>query len=624
MAQSPRTKPYRNAPSSVVSLINSIFPEGTRAVDEPAEGENEEEYGSLIGQAPDWPPDLFAVYAHLLHTAGAYHYLTPGGIGLDSSGKQPEIVVSRAEITRLRDIGKRWYADDPKNEPADQSEIEELWATIVTSDDPVCSDPSDESEMPDWWTAALRLMIIADETCFGVGYLTGGKRTWIRDALTATIKNAIEEDATPDEIASGHYRSRAAYSSICARASREVVCVLPKALTPGVGMTMRSLSQNLAYLPPTGVVEGVWTDLPIETLPDPSKAPINLLVVPFPYVLDDSAISARPWTAPGAPTSSAKRWSWFEISQSWLPQQHEVPQFLDFIDRLLAEAQKARPDPIHVLVFPEFSLSRDVHQALVQHLMDNHRTIEAVIAGSSTNCLGRIGNHTLTTQFFDLSEDDGVSRRVMVSHSRSKHHRWRIDASQLKEYQLQLKPDVTYWESITIPRRRFHTHHFRERSIFTTLICEDLARPEPCHQYIRAVGPNLVFVLLMDGVQIESRWPARHALTLADDTGSAVLTLTSRALVKRSNRHSTVIGRAQNWSVGLWRDAISKPHELQCDEDHQAVLLKIQATANAEITVDGRYQKNGWTYALSGFPLQIGLDRSNTEDRALLARFVER
>ena len=69
---------------------------------------------------------------------------------------------------------------------------------------------------------------------------------------------------------------------------------------------------------------------------------------------------------------------------------------------------------------------------------------------------------------------------------------------------------------------------FRRKSIFSALICEDLARSEPCHSAVRSVGPNLVFVLLMDGPQIASRWSARYATSLADDPGSAVLTLTSR------------------------------------------------------------------------------------------------
>jgi len=33
------------------------------------------------------------------------------------------------------------------------------------------------------------------------------------------------------------------------------------------------------------------------------------------------------------------------------------------------------------------------------------------------------------------------------------------------------------------------------------LVCEDLARPDPVANIVRAVGPNLVIALLMDGPQ---------------------------------------------------------------------------------------------------------------------------
>jgi hypothetical protein len=52
---------------------------------------------------------------------------------------------------------------------------------------------------------------------------------------------------------------------------------------------------------------------------------------------------------------------------------------------------------------------------------------------------------------------------------------------------------------------------------------------------MNAIGPNLVIALLMDGPQLENRWPARYATVLAEDPGSAVLTVTSLGMVRRSN-----------------------------------------------------------------------------------------
>jgi hypothetical protein len=66
------------------------------------------------------------------------------------------------------------------------------------------------------------------------------------------------------------------------------------------------------------------------------------------------------------------------------------------------------------------------------------------------------------------------------------------------------------------------------------LICEDLARQDPAAELVRAVGPNLLVALLMDGPQLANRWPARYAAVLAEDPGTSILTLTSLGMVERS------------------------------------------------------------------------------------------
>ena len=60
------------------------------------------------------------------------------------------------------------------------------------------------------------------------------------------------------------------------------------------------------------------------------------------------------------------------------------------------------------------------------------------------------------------------------------------------------------------------------------------AEPEPAAELIRAVGPNLLIALLMDGPQLSNRWPARYAAVLAEDPGTSVLTLTSLGMAERS------------------------------------------------------------------------------------------
>ncbi len=68
-------------------------------------------------------------------------------------------------------------------------------------------------------------------------------------------------------------------SSICYEVPRQEVCVQPKTRTPQVGCTLRSLSHNLALLPPVGDVQTVWR---MWNTIDPNSDSFNLLVVPFP------------------------------------------------------------------------------------------------------------------------------------------------------------------------------------------------------------------------------------------------------------------------------------------------------------------------------------------------------
>jgi hypothetical protein len=127
-----------------------------------------------------------------------------------------------------------------------------------------------------------------------------------------------------------------------------------------------------------------------------------------------------------------------------------------------------------------------------------------------------------------------------------------------------------------------------------TLICEDLARIDPVQSVIRAIGPNLVVALLMDGPQIEKRWSARYATVLADDPGSAVLTLTSLGLMRRSVRPGAVEPR----QIALWKGADGIAQELSLPINHQALLLTLTSNQTTNFTLDSR-SDDGATYQLS-------------------------
>jgi hypothetical protein len=184
---------------------------------------------------------------------------------------------------------------------------------------------------------------------------------------------------------------------------------------------------------------------------------------------------------------------------------------------------------------------------------------------------------TPTTRSFDIA-------------MREKHHRWRIDRGQIETYALGSALDVNrgWWEHIDILNRSLDVFVIRGNATVTTLICEDLARNDPCQELVRGIGPNFVVALLMDGPQRQDRWPARYATVLADDPGSSVLTVTSLGLIERTNRTGK-FGPANQ--IGLFRDDTGQATEIQLPKGAHGVCLTLQPTALKEHTLDGRPDK---------------------------------
>ncbi|HEX6045694.1 MAG TPA: hypothetical protein VFZ22_14475, partial [Pyrinomonadaceae bacterium] len=176
---------------------------------------------------------------------------------------------------------------------------------------------------------------------------------------------------------------------------------------------------------------------------------------------------------------------------------------------------------------------------------------------------------------------------ITPKYKQYKHHRWQLDRTQIRRYGLSsiLSPDITWWESIKIPKRRVSFLNVGDRMTISHLICEDLARQDPIAELVRQVGPTLVVSILMDGPQLKSRWSARYATVLSDDPGSSVITLTSLGMVKR---HISEYG-AMSRVVALWNESgAGHSREIELAQGADAVLLTLRMDETPEKTADGR------------------------------------
>ena len=90
---------------------------------------------------------------------------------------------------------------------------------------------------------------------------------------------------------------------------------------------------------------------------------------------------------------------------------------------------------------------------------------------------------------------------------------------------------------------------------------------------------------------------------LADDPGSAVLTLTSRGLMALQavgrKRHASPFPIDGRSIVALWRDDAGRAEELECPPYSQAVWLKVRGHRVPNYTLDGRSDCTSvsWRYA---------------------------
>ncbi|WP_424579259.1 hypothetical protein [Bradyrhizobium sp. USDA 241] len=433
----------------------------------------------------------------------------------------------------------------------------------------VSLDPDDPA--PEWWLIALELLMIADEASRDLGF----------DPQNPFFEPIALGLAEYDVLSGDEFRQVQRAPHTFSTAARSVLCVQPKSLTPGVGCTLRSLSHHLSLLPGQGQVRARWVLSPFSSESTAPVEDLGLLLVPFPYRVVDGAFQ-------NGGVHNSGRWGWFDVEQSWLPgslDRTRRRELVAFIRDLVDEA-RSKGDRVDAVILPELALDYALFNRLARALAEYD--IDFLISGISTNRDGRPGNFVAIAPFFLLgsewSDVAGLQELFLV---REKHHRWKLNGSQIKDYAIEsdLDPNKSWWERLDLLGRSLDVLVYRGGTSLTTLICEDLARVDPCQSVLRAIGPNLVIALLMDGAQLKTRWPARYATVLAEDPGSSVLSFTSLGLISRQNDHGHF---GQQTSVGLWKDEIKGVEQLELPREADALYLKLSTQIKTEHSLDGR------------------------------------
>ena len=492
-----------------------------------------------------WPPDVFAMVASLLLKSGAYCHAISGW-----KRKPPR----KKWIKDVERTGKSWRKN--KQPPAN---VQQWHRTIIGMRNrriPVSSLRSHQKLCE----ALLELLAAADEACIGVGL-----------ALVSIGKgNAFVFEASQQLQMSA---KTFGVSTLCKQVHHSVVRVLPKLHTPQSGMTIRSLTHNLA-LCPAGDVKAKWFER-IRQEPERRHC-LNLLLVPWPRKVSPRDIQCvKPSKA--ELRDMPPRFGFFEYRPP-----HDADVLPRDLKNLLKNARQVVPQ-IDGVVFPELALTRKQYTTISADLIRQDTFLICGVRGAGKNYLR-----------FDIPFRIQVGRNRIVrkpmqdTQQQNKHHRWRLDKRQIVQYGLGscLNVEWKWWEHISIGERELNFVALDDWLTVCALICEDLARQDPVAEVVRAVGPNLVIALLMDGPQLNSRWPARYATVLADDPGSSVLTLTSVGMAELSRPPSI---QERSRAIALWKDAkTGEAVSIELPQNADGVVLSLSRVFRNEWAADGR------------------------------------
>lgn len=583
---------------------------------------NNNEYLYNYMYLPYTPFDSFCIAATLLELSGAYHHIEP--INIRPSGKAVlgrYVLVNKEDRKSWEVDGDRWRFWEGDREVYSEPEFPKglpsalliSWSELLAGWNlPIFQPQTSSSPPPRWWKACLSLLAISDRAARDAGFVTpfasdpdieGGNRA-VQNVKFGQMSHADQggywvKFATALMEVDARMGRESSKLHTLSRACRDYACVLPKSRTAQTGATLRSLSHNLALLPPRGVVRASWVsqNQGYESVENLDRGTFNLVIIPYPFEL--SAQQFKP--------ISVLKDRFRSGAFTYIPinSQKEVLRILSFLIEIINDC-KERIGNIHGIVFPEMSLSALQFDEIYKFVL-THTEVELLCAGLNERypaerrgnlAAGEIfesANEAVMVSFSRASrspdqqrESKGKRASAMVTHG--KHHRWRLSEPQIVAYDLSsvLDPSVTWWEDMRISSRKVPIMVMRDQWTVTALICEDLARVDPGQRIMRAIGPNLVLSLVMDGPQIAQRWSSMYATVLADDPGSAVLTVNSLGLIERMKLAKPGQDRDISRSIALWRDDKSSPIPIILPEGHIAACLTLSEHIVREFTIDGR------------------------------------
>ena len=348
--------------------------------------------------------------------------------------------------------------------------------TYKTSD--ICNLKTDD----DFINLVLELNSIADEASFKIGF---------------PVQDSSDYEYFDNYVSQKIYNNKG-WKIDFSFSQNPYFKIFPKLRTVQSGININNLSHNLCLITSETEINWSWD----ETLGRDKIRELNILIIPWPFKINGSYFSEYQLnknTKSNILHKNTHGYFKFDIDEEFNS---------DLLIHFFEEGLKTN-GKINIIVFPESSLTLDEYDEINGKLdiyceANEIKVRPYILAGiRELNCNdGFADNYLLLAT---KNDKDRANKKVIAK--QHKHHRWALDTNQISMYKLarQLSPNKKWWEAVNINDRKQNIHIIEDWISICPLICEDLARQDPVANVIRALGPNLVICLLLDGPQLQQR-----------------------------------------------------------------------------------------------------------------------